>query len=210
MDTRLKDIDMHLETLEQALALLEEVLSEPFSALVRDAAIHRFEYTFELSWKLLRRIAQVEGQQADSPWQAIRVAAETGLLQNIDLWFEMVECRNSVTMTFMPDGRLLVTEKRGRLYIVTEEGDKSWDINGDTADIVGTKITLSNVDANSYGEQKMNLTAETGEVDQVSGNMHLKTDVVITSEEGQQLTTDSLNWDKKLNSSSGSFAFIVF
>jgi nucleotidyltransferase substrate binding protein (TIGR01987 family) len=103
VDTRLKDIDMHLETLEQALALLEEVLSEPFSALVRDAAIHRFEYTFELSWKLLRRIAQVEGQKAESPWQAIRAAAETGLLQNVDLWFEMVECRNSVTMTFMPD-----------------------------------------------------------------------------------------------------------
>jgi len=103
VDTRLKDIDMHLETLEQALALLEEVLSEPFSALVRDAAIHRFEYTFELSWKLLRRIAQVEGQKAESPWQAIRAAAEAGLLQNVDLWFEMVECRNSVTMTFMPD-----------------------------------------------------------------------------------------------------------
>jgi len=103
MDTRRKDIDMHLETLEQALALLEEVLSEPFSALVRDAAIHRFEYTFELSWKLLRRIAQMEGQKADSPWQAIRAAAEAGLLQNVDLWFEMVECRNSVTMTFMPD-----------------------------------------------------------------------------------------------------------
>jgi nucleotidyltransferase substrate binding protein (TIGR01987 family) len=103
MDIRIKDIDMHLETLEQALALLEEVLSEPFSALMRDAAIHRFEYTFELSWKLLRRIAQLEGQQADSPWQAIRIAAEAELLQNIDLWFEMVECRNSVTMTFMPD-----------------------------------------------------------------------------------------------------------
>ncbi len=103
MQTRLKDIDMHLETLEQALALLEEVLAEPFSALVRDAAILRFEYTFELAWKLLRRIAQVEGQKAESPWQAIRAAAEAGLLQNVDLWFEMVECRNSVTMTFMPD-----------------------------------------------------------------------------------------------------------
>jgi len=103
VDTRIKDIDMHLETLEQALVLLEEVLAEPFSALVRDAAIHRFEYTFELAWKLLRRIAQVEGQKAESPWQAIRAAAEAGLLQNVDLWFEMVECRNSVTMTFMPD-----------------------------------------------------------------------------------------------------------
>ena len=58
--------------------------------------------TFELSWKLLRRIAQVEGSEVESPWQAIRTAAEAGLLQNVDLWFEMVECRNSVTMTFMP------------------------------------------------------------------------------------------------------------
>jgi len=28
-------------------------------------------------------------------------------------------------MTFLPDGRLLVTEKRGRLYLVTQEGGKS-------------------------------------------------------------------------------------
>ncbi len=28
-------------------------------------------------------------------------------------------------MTFLPDGRLLVTEKRGRLYIVTQQGEKS-------------------------------------------------------------------------------------
>ncbi|MDP8212030.1 MAG: LPS export ABC transporter periplasmic protein LptC [Candidatus Zapsychrus exili] len=78
----------------------------------------------------------------------------------------------------------------------TEEGEKSWDVNGDTADIVGTTINLSNVDANSYGEQKVNLKAGIGVVDQISGNMHLETDVVITSEEGQQLTTDSLDWDK--------------
>ncbi|MFC1740595.1 PQQ-dependent sugar dehydrogenase, partial [Pseudomonadota bacterium] len=28
-------------------------------------------------------------------------------------------------MTFLPDGRMLVTEKRGRLYIVDQEGEKS-------------------------------------------------------------------------------------
>jgi glucose/arabinose dehydrogenase len=28
-------------------------------------------------------------------------------------------------MTFLPDGRLLVTEKRGRLYVVSQEGEKS-------------------------------------------------------------------------------------
>ena len=28
-------------------------------------------------------------------------------------------------MTFLPDGRMLVTEKRGRLYLVTQQGEKS-------------------------------------------------------------------------------------
>ena len=28
-------------------------------------------------------------------------------------------------MSFMPDGRILVTEKRGHLYIVTQDGEKS-------------------------------------------------------------------------------------
>ncbi len=33
-------------------------------------------------------------------------------------------------MTFLPDGRLLVTEKRGRLFVVTREGEKSAPIEG--------------------------------------------------------------------------------
>ena len=33
-------------------------------------------------------------------------------------------------MTFLPDGRLLVTEKRGRLFLVTQEGEKSAPISG--------------------------------------------------------------------------------
>ncbi len=78
-----------------------------------------------------------------------------------------------------------------------DDGQKSWDIKGDTADIAGQDINLTNVDANSYGEQKMNVTAETGTINQASGNMLLKKDVVVTSESGSQLMTDSLNWNKE-------------
>ncbi len=78
----------------------------------------------------------------------------------------------------------------------TEEGEKSWDVKGDTADIKGTAIQINNVVANSFGDQKMNLTAESGTIDQATGNMHLENDVVITSEEGSQLMTDSLDWQK--------------
>ncbi len=37
----------------------------------------------------------------------------------------VAEFREPWAMTFMPDGRLIVTEKRGRLYVVTQDGEKS-------------------------------------------------------------------------------------
>jgi hypothetical protein len=39
---------------EKALKTMEQISNEPYSVIVRDAAIQRFEYTFETFWKLLR------------------------------------------------------------------------------------------------------------------------------------------------------------
>lgn len=78
----------------------------------------------------------------------------------------------------------------------SDEGEKIWEVNGDTADIDGTAINLSNVDANIYGKQNVNLTADTGTVDQIKGNMSLKTDVIVTSGDGIQLLTDTLDWNR--------------
>ncbi len=75
-------------------------------------------------------------------------------------------------------------------------GQKAWDVKGDTADIAGTTITLTNIVANVYEDPQMNLTAKTGTVDQVNGLIHLEKDVVITSETGAQLKTQSLDWER--------------
>jgi LPS export ABC transporter protein LptC/lipopolysaccharide transport protein LptA len=77
-----------------------------------------------------------------------------------------------------------------------EAGQKSWDVNGDTANIEGDKVNLSNVDANAYGEQKVNVTAQNGTINQTTGEMNLKKDVVVKSEQGTQMMTDSLSWDR--------------
>jgi len=80
-----------------------------------------------------------------------------------------------------------------------EEGDRTWEVKGDTADIFGETIKISNVDANAYGQQEVNLTAKQGELDKKSGNIHLQEDVVITTKDGSQLKTDSLDWQKTEN-----------
>lgn len=78
-----------------------------------------------------------------------------------------------------------------------DKGEKAWDVNGDTADLEGTQVKIKNVNANSYGANSMNVTAESGMIDQLSGEMQLRKDVIITNEDGSQLLTDSLDWSRE-------------
>lgn len=44
-----------LTPLKRALSTLEEALSAPDSSFVRDSIVKRFEYTYEMSWKMMQR-----------------------------------------------------------------------------------------------------------------------------------------------------------
>lgn len=82
---------------------------------MRDATIQRFEYTFELAWKLFRKVARIEGLEVNSPRQAIRAAYDVGLLEDIDLWFELLEDRNRTSHTYDESTATQVFESAGRL-----------------------------------------------------------------------------------------------
>jgi hypothetical protein len=55
---------------EKAMGTLHEVLLIPKSEIVRDAAIQRFEYNFELAWKSVKRFAGQQGIECNSPREA--------------------------------------------------------------------------------------------------------------------------------------------
>lgn len=83
-----------------------EILSEdPSNLISRDACIQRFEYTYELSVKMIKR--QLE-QESSIPSEIdrmnfkdrIRVAAEKGILQNPEIWFGFREMRNITSHTY--------------------------------------------------------------------------------------------------------------
>ncbi|KKM12985.1 hypothetical protein SY88_00795 [Clostridiales bacterium PH28_bin88] len=115
MEEKKAELALRLKTLEQALVTLEEALAQPFSVIVRDATIQRFEYTFELAWKLFRKVARIEGVEVNSPRQAIRAAYDAGLLEDIDLWFELLEDRNRTSHTYDESTATQVFESAGRL-----------------------------------------------------------------------------------------------
>lgn len=79
----------------------------------------------------------------------------------------------------------------------SESGNKSWDLKGDKADIIGNQVAVTNVDANSYGDQDMNLTARHGTINKITGDVTLQQDVVITSERGSVMKTDTLDWQRQ-------------
>ena len=100
---------LDLSSLEQALNSLElavnRSLKEPHDDMVRDSVIQRFKYSYELSWKMLKR--QLE-KDAASPAtidtlsfkELIREGAERGYISQPEAWFEYRQQRNITSHTY--------------------------------------------------------------------------------------------------------------
>ena len=79
-----------------------------------------------------------------------------------------------------------------------DKNEKTWDLQGDTLEVYGDIINLTNIKANVYGkEEDMVLTADNGSFDRTEGKVHLQDNVIITSETGTKLMTDTLDWFQK-------------
>lgn len=101
---RLHQLRTRLERAQKALATLEELLELPApSAVERDAAIQRFEYTFETFWKAARRyLLEIEGIEAGSPKQVMRGLNQSGIADDTETIqaLDMVDDRNLTVHTY--------------------------------------------------------------------------------------------------------------
>lgn len=89
-----------LRLLGIALTRLEGALAQPVNEFVRDSAIQRFEFTFELFWKSLKAYAEESGVEAYSPRDSVRTAFQLGVIQEHPDWFRMLEDRNLTSHTY--------------------------------------------------------------------------------------------------------------
>ncbi|MCE2929190.1 MAG: nucleotidyltransferase substrate binding protein [Candidatus Caenarcaniphilales bacterium] len=65
-------------------------------------AIQFFELAYELAWKTLRKVLIQQGysELASSPRAVFRQAAQAGLIDDPELWFDFIEKRNETVHSY--------------------------------------------------------------------------------------------------------------
>ncbi|HOK60433.1 MAG: nucleotidyltransferase substrate binding protein [Tenuifilum sp.] len=98
MDIRWKQ---RFDNFEKAFLRLKDALrNDSPSELEKAGVIQYFEFTFELGWKTLKDYLQEMGVEARFPRDTIKEAFTNGLIQDGDLWLDMLEKRNQMSHTY--------------------------------------------------------------------------------------------------------------
>ncbi len=84
---------------QRAVSRLEEALKEDATkqSIVIDGVIQRFEFTFELAWKLLKRVLEFQGVNASTPRAVVKEAFQANILEDGQGWIDMLEDRNKTS-----------------------------------------------------------------------------------------------------------------
>jgi nucleotidyltransferase substrate binding protein (TIGR01987 family) len=129
---------LDLSSLNKAINSMERAVNRSQRTLddeeLRDAVILRFEYTYELCWKMLKRQLEEESPHpsavdALSFRDLLREGAEKGMIRCVEDWFIYREQRNitahtydenkaisvyNTALNFLPDARDLLNELEKR------------------------------------------------------------------------------------------------
>lgn len=89
----------------RALSLLREAMEEDvfsLKQLEKEGIIQRFEYTFELAWKVLKDKMEFDGIVLDqiSPKTVVRQAFAAKYINDPDTWLKMIGDRNLMSHTY--------------------------------------------------------------------------------------------------------------
>jgi nucleotidyltransferase substrate binding protein (TIGR01987 family) len=83
-----------LERLRIVVAERDNWFAQGNGDIVLDVAAKRFEFTYEMAWKALKRVLDFLGMDARAPRPVFKEAFAQGLLGEEQVWLDMIEMRN--------------------------------------------------------------------------------------------------------------------
>ena len=93
--------ELILIPLKKAIASLERALQQPKDEFTRDAVIQRFECTYELSWKMLKKyMAKETGTVEFNIKSLYREAGRQSLIESVENWFAYHAGRDLTSHTY--------------------------------------------------------------------------------------------------------------
>ena len=120
---RLKWEDYH-RALQRLRAALRKEPDE--DDLYLDATIQRFEFCFELAWKLMKAALSYEGIEVSSPRGSIREGWKQGLVQEAETWLDMLEKRNLSAHTYNEQtAQMIYAAVKGRYFAMLATFDEA-------------------------------------------------------------------------------------
>lgn len=97
-------LDHYTRALSQLGEAVDLAAARPLSKLEEQGLIQAFEYTHELAWNTLKDFLQSRGAgDLYGSKDATREAFKRGLIENGDVWMEMVNSRNLSSHTYNED-----------------------------------------------------------------------------------------------------------
>lgn len=84
----------------RALTQLDKAIQQPKDEFIRDSVIQRFEFSYELAWKMLKLKLEQEGLEARTPRQVFQESLIAGFIADGNSWSEVQKQRNLTTHTY--------------------------------------------------------------------------------------------------------------
>lgn len=100
--------EQRLESYHKALSRLAEIVNasklRALNDFERDGLVQRFEFTHELSWKLMKAYAEYQGYDGiGGSRDATRKAFEMNLIPDGQIWMDMIKSRNEISHNYNGD-----------------------------------------------------------------------------------------------------------
>lgn len=92
----------------KAQKIFEEFRKDLTTDKDKVATVQAFEFCYELSWKLMKRILNRMGVEANSPKVAFREAGLNHLIDDAELWFDFQKKRNLTVHSYAEENLDLI------------------------------------------------------------------------------------------------------
>ncbi len=85
-----------IKDFQKAIKKLEEVLKLEKTEIIRDSAIKRFEFCFDLAWKSIKSFTKDQGIECYAPKECLKAAFQLRLIEHDEKWLQLLKDRNLI------------------------------------------------------------------------------------------------------------------